>query len=49
MGPAETLFRPEFYEKMAAALNPGGVICCQGECMWLHLELIGKVGVTKET
>ena len=29
VGPAETLFQPEFYEKMAAALNPGGVICTQ--------------------
>mmetsp|Transcript_18794 Transcript_18794/g.43736 ORF Transcript_18794/g.43736 Transcript_18794/m.43736 type:complete len:331 (+) Transcript_18794:87-1079(+) len=43
VGPAETLFQPEFYEKMAAALNPGGVICTQGECMWLHLDLITSV------
>ena len=43
VGPAETLFKPEFYEAMAAALKPNGIICTQGECMWLHLELISKV------
>mmetsp|Transcript_18676 Transcript_18676/g.24314 ORF Transcript_18676/g.24314 Transcript_18676/m.24314 type:complete len:314 (+) Transcript_18676:67-1008(+) len=43
VGPAETLFAPEFYNSMKDALNPNGVICCQGECMWLHLDLIEGV------
>mmetsp|Transcript_33113 Transcript_33113/g.43599 ORF Transcript_33113/g.43599 Transcript_33113/m.43599 type:complete len:320 (-) Transcript_33113:430-1389(-) len=43
VGPAETLFKPDFYEAMAAALNPGGITCTQGECIWLHLKLITTV------
>jgi len=43
VGPAETLFEPAFYDSMRAALAPGGVVCTQGECMWLHLPLIAKV------
>lgn len=43
VGPAETLFKPAFYESMAGALAPGGVVCTQGECIWLHLELITTV------
>ncbi|KAL5014941.1 hypothetical protein ScPMuIL_009211 [Solemya velum] len=40
IGPASSLFEKEYYELMKNALKPGGVICCQGECLWLHLELI---------
>uniref|UniRef100_A0A6V1NMD1 PABS domain-containing protein n=1 Tax=Heterosigma akashiwo TaxID=2829 RepID=A0A6V1NMD1_HETAK len=43
VGPAESLFQPAFYEAMANALEPGGITCTQGECQWLHLELIEKV------
>ena len=43
MGPAETLFAPAFYDSMRAALAPGGCVCTQGECLWLHLPLISKV------
>jgi len=43
VGPAETLFAPEFYQGLKASLAPGGVVCCQGECMWLHLDLIGNL------
>eukprot|EP00629_Pelagomonadales_sp_RCC1024_P000945 CAMPEP_0119274292 /NCGR_PEP_ID=MMETSP1329-20130426/11809_1 /TAXON_ID=114041 /ORGANISM="Genus nov. species nov., Strain RCC1024" /LENGTH=293 /DNA_ID=CAMNT_0007274595 /DNA_START=161 /DNA_END=1039 /DNA_ORIENTATION=- len=43
VGPAETLFEPAFYDSMRAALAPGGVVCTQGECIWLHLPLIAKV------
>ena len=32
-----------FFESMNRALRPGGVICTQGECMWLHLDLIKEV------
>jgi len=43
VGPAETLYTREFYIGLRQALRPGGVICTQGECMWLHLELISEV------
>eukprot|EP00617_Octactis_speculum_P016899 CAMPEP_0185754106 /NCGR_PEP_ID=MMETSP1174-20130828/12760_1 /TAXON_ID=35687 /ORGANISM="Dictyocha speculum, Strain CCMP1381" /LENGTH=313 /DNA_ID=CAMNT_0028432183 /DNA_START=42 /DNA_END=983 /DNA_ORIENTATION=+ len=43
VGPAESLFKPDFYESMNAALKPGGIICTQGECIWLHLDLIRSV------
>mmetsp|Transcript_7600 Transcript_7600/g.10569 ORF Transcript_7600/g.10569 Transcript_7600/m.10569 type:complete len:328 (-) Transcript_7600:628-1611(-) len=44
VGPAQTLFEPQFYEAMRAVLTPGtGVICAQGECLWLHLDLISSV------
>jgi spermidine synthase len=43
VGPAEVLFQPQFYESMLRALKPGGVLCTQGECQWLHLELITSV------
>jgi spermidine synthase len=39
-GPAESLFEPEFYEAMYAALRTKGIICTQGECMWIHMDLI---------
>ena len=32
-----------FFLDMHRALRPGGVICTQGECMWLHLDLIQQV------
>lgn len=40
IGPAETLFQPEFYRSMKSALKPDGILCTQGECMWLHVQLI---------
>lgn len=40
IGPAKALFELPFYEAMHGCLNDGGVICTQGECMWLHLDLI---------
>lgn len=43
VGPAATLFEPDFYEAMHGALNDGGLICAQGECMWVHLDLITDV------
>lgn len=39
-GPAETLFQEEYYQLMKKALKPNGIICSQGECLWLHLDLI---------
>jgi spermidine synthase len=40
LGPAESLFEPEFYEHMHDALRPNGIVCTQGENMWIHFELI---------
>jgi spermidine synthase len=39
-GPAESLFEPDFYEAMHEALRPGGIVCTQGESMWIHLDLV---------
>eukprot|EP01104_Vermistella_antarctica_P013246 TRINITY_DN3980_c1_g1_i1.p1 TRINITY_DN3980_c1_g1~~TRINITY_DN3980_c1_g1_i1.p1 ORF type:complete len:336 (-),score=63.92 TRINITY_DN3980_c1_g1_i1:20-922(-) len=43
IGPAESLFTREFYELMNSALAPGGVVCTQSECLWLHLDLITEM------
>jgi spermidine synthase len=44
LGPAEALFEESFYSLMKAALKqPHGIICCQGECIWLDLPLIKKL------
>ncbi|WAR15329.1 SPEE-like protein [Mya arenaria] len=40
VGPASTLFQKSYYELMKTALKPDGILACQGECLWLHLELI---------
>ncbi|ORX83761.1 spermidine synthase-like protein [Basidiobolus meristosporus CBS 931.73] len=43
VGPAESLYQENFYNLMKGALREGGIVCTQGECMWLHLPLIKKV------
>ncbi|KAJ3185337.1 hypothetical protein HDU85_001387 [Gaertneriomyces sp. JEL0708] len=43
VGPAESLFGETFYDLMRRALLPGGIVCTQGECQWLHLSLIKTV------
>jgi len=43
VGPAESLYTSEFYANMKAGLRDGGIICTQGECQWLHLDLIRRV------
>jgi len=40
VGPAESLYKKEYYALMKNALKPGGIVCTQGECLWLHLDLI---------
>ena len=40
IGPASSLFEKAYYETLHQSLRPGGVICTQGECMWLHAKLI---------
>jgi spermidine synthase len=42
-GPASVLFGEEFYRNVHRALRPGGVVCSQGESVWLHLELIQRL------
>ena len=40
VGPASVLFETPFYQNMHRSLKPGGIVCTQGECQWLHLNLI---------
>ncbi|GAQ81179.1 spermidine synthase [Klebsormidium nitens] len=40
IGPAQQLFERPFFESMAKALRPGGVVCTQAESIWLHLPII---------
>ncbi|XP_033097915.1 spermidine synthase-like [Anneissia japonica] len=42
-GPAEVLFQEDYYILMKDALREGGIVCTQGECIWLHLDLIKKM------
>jgi len=46
VGPAEKLFSKEFYANAHRILRPGGVLCTQGECLWVHADLIE--GMLKE-
>ena len=40
VGPAKSLFESDYQNSIANALKPGGVMAAQGECLWLHLDLI---------
>jgi len=40
VGPAESLYQQPFYCLMKESLCPGGIVCTQAECQWLHLDLI---------
>lgn len=40
IGPASVLFEMPFYKAMYGSLRRGGIVCSQGECMWLHVDLI---------
>eukprot|EP00128_Syssomonas_multiformis_P010053 Colp12_sorted_trinity150504_noHs@6893 len=42
-GPATTLFGETYYNLMKNALAPGGIVCAQGECVWLHLDMIADM------
>jgi spermidine synthase len=42
-GPASVLFGEAFYADVKRALKPGGIVCSQGESIWLHLPLIKKM------
>lgn len=43
IGPAEVLFKPPFYDAMSKCLRSGGIVASQGECMWLHADLIAPM------
>lgn len=43
IGPAEVLFQPPFYLAMSKCLRNGGIVASQGECMWLHADLIAPM------
>lgn len=40
IGPAESLFKKEYYELVKSALKDDGILCSQGESIWLHMDLI---------
>jgi spermidine synthase len=40
VGPASVLFETPFYDAMHGSLREGGIVCTQGECVWIHLNLI---------
>eukprot|EP00522_Entomoneis_paludosa_P016897 CAMPEP_0172464156 /NCGR_PEP_ID=MMETSP1065-20121228/49535_1 /TAXON_ID=265537 /ORGANISM="Amphiprora paludosa, Strain CCMP125" /LENGTH=380 /DNA_ID=CAMNT_0013220315 /DNA_START=200 /DNA_END=1342 /DNA_ORIENTATION=- len=43
IGPAESLFQPDFYKSMYDALRPSGIVCVQAECFWIHLDFISDL------
>jgi spermidine synthase len=43
VGPAEGLFSKEFYDNAHRILKPGGILGTQGECLWVHADLIETV------
>lgn len=42
-GPASELFGADFYKNVMRILRPGGIVCNQGESVWLHRPLIEKM------
>ncbi|GFZ21261.1 spermidine synthase [Actinidia rufa] len=43
IGPAQELFKKPFFESVAKALRPGGVMCTQAESIWLHMHIIEDI------
>ncbi|GFZ00085.1 spermidine synthase [Actinidia rufa] len=43
IGPAQELFEKPFFESVAKALGPGGVVCTQAESIWLHMHIIEDI------
>ncbi|KZS95157.1 spermidine synthase [Sistotremastrum niveocremeum HHB9708] len=43
VGPASALFQPPYFQLLHNALNPGGHISTQSECLWLHLPFIKSI------
>ncbi|KAI0350788.1 hypothetical protein OH77DRAFT_1439643 [Trametes cingulata] len=40
VGPAASLFQKPYFELLRDALTPGGHISTQGECLWIHPDLM---------
>lgn len=50
VGPAQELVEKPFFERIARALRPGGVLCNMAESMWLHTHLIeDMISICHET
>lgn len=50
IGPAQELVEKPFFETLARALRPGGVLCNMAESMWLHTHLIeDMLSICRET
>ncbi|XP_027359819.1 spermine synthase [Abrus precatorius] len=50
VGPAQELVEKPFFETIAKALRPGGVLCNMAESMWLHTHLVqDMISVCRET
>ncbi|CAH9139978.1 unnamed protein product [Cuscuta epithymum] len=43
VGPAQELFEKPFFQSVAKALRPGGVVCTQAESIWLHMHIIEDI------
>ncbi|PPQ87229.1 hypothetical protein CVT25_004079 [Psilocybe cyanescens] len=43
VGPAVTLFQKPYFQLLHDALTPGGHISTQGECLWIHIDLIDSL------
>nr|Q96557.1 RecName: Full=Spermidine synthase 2; Short=SPDSY 2; AltName: Full=Putrescine aminopropyltransferase 2 [Datura stramonium]CAA69421.1 spermidine synthase 2 [Datura stramonium] len=43
IGPAQELFEKPFFETIARALRPGGVVSTQAESIWLHMHIIEEI------
>ena len=49
-GPAQELIEKPFFDTIARALRPGGVLCNQTESMWLYTHLIqDMLSICRET
>lgn len=49
IGPGDVLFKRPFYESLAAALKPGGIVATQGESIFLHKDWVVHLArITKE-
>lgn len=42
-GPAQELFEKPFFQSVARALRPGGVVSTQAESIWLHMHIIENI------
>ncbi|KAF6173037.1 hypothetical protein GIB67_006413 [Kingdonia uniflora] len=50
VGPAQELVEKPFFETIAKALRPGGVLCNMAESMWLHTHLIqDMISICRQT